>query len=61
MNLNSNWVCIDFGTCNTAAAIQIDGKPHIVTYGNTQFFPTVACVLSNQDIQVCERVFSNRE
>lgn len=48
------WVCIDFGTCNTAAAIQIDGNPHIVTYGNTQFCPTIACVRSNQDIQVCQ-------
>ena len=53
-NSNSNWVCIDFGTCNTAAAIQIDGKPHIVTYGNTQFFPTIACVLPNKEIQVCQ-------
>lgn len=48
------WVCIDFGTCNTAAAIQVDGKPHVVTFGNTQFFPTIACVLPNQDIQVCQ-------
>ena len=53
-SLNNNWVCIDFGTCNTAAAIQIDGKPHVVTYGNTQFFPTIACVLPNKDIQVCQ-------
>lgn len=48
------WVCIDFGTCNTAAAIQIDGKPHVVTYGNTQFFPSIACVFPNKDIQVCQ-------
>lgn len=54
MNLNNNWVCIDFGTCNTTAAIQIDGKPHVVTYGNTQFFPTIACVLPNKEIQVCQ-------
>lgn len=51
--LGNNWVCIDFGTCNTAAAVQIDGKPHVVTYGNTSFFPTIACVLPDQDIQVC--------
>lgn len=54
MSLNNNWVCIDFGTCNTTAAIDIDGKPHVVTYGNTQFFPTIACVLPNKDIQVCQ-------
>ncbi len=53
-NSNCNWVCIDFGTCNTTAAIQIDGKPHVVTYGNTQFFPTIACVLPNREIQVCQ-------
>lgn len=50
---NGNWVCIDFGTCNTAAAIQVDGKPHVVTYGNNQFFPSIACVLPNKEIQVC--------
>lgn len=49
-----SWVCIDFGTCNTAAAILVDGKPHVVTFGNTQFFPSIACVLPNQDIQVCQ-------
>lgn len=48
-----SWVCIDFGTCNTTAAIQIDGHPHVVTYGNNQFFPTIACVLPDHNIQVC--------
>lgn len=49
-----SWMCIDFGTCNTAAAILVDGKPHIVTYGNMQYFPTIACVLQNGNIQVCQ-------
>lgn len=49
-----SWVSIDFGTCNTAAAIEIDGAPHIVSYGNQQFFPTVACVLEDGTIEVCQ-------
>lgn len=56
METNSNkdtWVCIDFGTCNTAAAIDIDGKPHVVSYANSQYFPTVACVMPTGKIKVC--------
>jgi len=49
-----NWVCIDFGTCNSAAAIEIDGAPHIVSYGNQQFFPTIACILDDGSIEVCQ-------
>lgn len=49
-----NWVCIDFGTCNSAAAIEIDGAPHIVSYGNQQFFPSIACVLEDGSIEVCQ-------
>jgi len=49
-----SWVCIDFGTCNTAAAIEIDNAPHVVSYGNQQFFPTVACVLEDGKIEVCQ-------
>lgn len=55
MNSNKNtWVCVDFGTCNTAAAIEIDGKPHVVSYANSQFFPTVACVMPTGKIKVCQ-------
>lgn len=57
METNSNkytWVCIDFGTCNTAAAIDIDGKPHVVSYANSQYFPTVACVMPTGKIKVCQ-------
>ena len=49
-----SWVCIDFGTCNSAAAIEIDGAPHVVSYGNQQFFPSVACVLEDGSIEVCQ-------
>lgn len=49
-----SWICIDFGTCNTAAAIEIDGAPHVVSFGNQQFFPTVACVLDDGSIEVCQ-------
>lgn len=49
-----NWVCIDFGTCNSAAAIEIDGAPHVVSYGNQQFFPSIACVLEDGSIEVCQ-------
>lgn len=55
-----NWICIDFGTCNTAAAIEIDGKPHLVSYGNSQYFPTVACVLPDGNIEVCQNAESLR-
>ena len=54
MATESEWVCVDFGTCNTAAAIEIDGKPHVVSYGNQQYFPTIACVLDNGTIEVCQ-------
>lgn len=54
MAAESEWVCIDFGTCNTAAAIEIDGKPHVVSYSNQQYFPTIACVLDNGSIEVCQ-------
>ena len=50
----SDWVCIDFGTCNTAAAIEIDGSPHVVSYGNQKFFPTIACVLYYGSVEVCQ-------
>ena len=50
----NRWLCIDFGTCNTAAAFLVGGKPHLVTYGNSSFFPTVACVLESGEIQVCQ-------
>ncbi len=50
----SHWLCIDFGTCNTAAAFLVGGKPHLVSYGNSSFFPTVACVLESGEIQVCQ-------
>ena len=49
-----SWVCIDFGTCNTAAAIEIDGTSHVVSHGNQQFFPTIACVLEDGTIEVCQ-------
>ena len=48
----SNWICIDFGTCNSAAAIEIDGAPKLVSPNNLPFFPTVACVLSKDNIVV---------
>lgn len=47
-----NWVSIDFGTCNSAAAIEIDGAPKLVSPNNLPFFPTVACVLSKDNIVV---------
>ena len=56
----SDWVCIDFGTSNTAAAIEIDGAPHIVSYCNDQYFPTVTCVLDNGSIEVCQNAISFR-
>lgn len=56
-----SWVSIDFGTCNTAAAIEIDGAPHIVSYGNQQFFPTVACVLDDGTIEVCQNAEALRQ
>lgn len=49
-----NWVCIDFGMCNSAAAIEVDGKPKLVSSNNTPFFPTVACALSRDKIVVCQ-------
>src|SRR5574344_552871 len=51
---NNNWICIDFDTCNTAAAIIIDNTPHFVTYGNSLSFPTIACVLDDGPIEVCQ-------
>lgn len=54
-NLNKyRWVCIDFGTCNSAAAIEVDGKPHVVQYGNSPYFPTIACVMPQSEILVCQ-------
>lgn len=53
-----NWVCIDFGTCNSAAAIEIDGRPKLVSPNNVPFFPTVACVLSRDKIVVCQNAES---
>ena len=38
-------ICIDYDTCNTTATIELDGKPHLVTYGINWFFPKVASVL----------------
>lgn len=55
-----NWVCIDFGTCNSAAAIEIDGTAHIVTYVNQQFFPSIACVLDDGNIEVCQNAEAYR-
>lgn len=49
-----NWVSIDFGTCNTTAAIEIEGKPHVISNGYMKFFPTVAIVSSTGLIQVCQ-------
>ena len=51
---NNRWVCIDFGTCNSAAAIEVDGKPHVVQYGNSPYFPTIACVMPQSEILVCQ-------
>ena len=54
-NLNKyRWVCIDLGTCNSAAAIEVDGKPHVVQYGNSPYFPTIACVMPQSEILVCQ-------
>lgn len=52
--------CIDFGTSTTAAAILIDGEPHLVRNGNSRCFPTVACVLENGDIEVCDTAMGMR-
>lgn len=56
-----NWVSIDFGTCNTTAAIEIDGKPHIISNGYMKFFPTVAIVSSTGLIQVCQEAEALRK
>lgn len=48
-----NWVCIDFGTCNSAAAIIVDHSPVLVSPNNRSFFPTVACVINKDEIVVC--------
>lgn len=56
-----NWVCIDFGTCNTTAAIEIDGAPHAVSYSNSLLFPTIACVLDNGEIEVCQNAATLRQ
>lgn len=50
----NSWVCIDFGTCNTAAAVLVDGEPHMVGYGHQTWFPTLACVLDDGRIEVCQ-------
>ena len=49
-----NWVCIDFGTSNSAAAIVVDGRPKLVSPNNKSYFPTVACVLGKDKIAVCQ-------
>nr|WP_320039486.1 Hsp70 family protein [uncultured Bacteroides sp.] len=47
------WVCIDFGTTNSAAAIMFEGKPKLVSSGYNEYtFPTIACVIENS-LQVC--------
>ena len=51
----SDWVSIDFGTCNSAAAIAVDGRPKLVSPNNVPFFPTVACVLGKDRIVVCQQ------
>lgn len=49
----SEWVCIDFGTTNSAAAIWMDGKPRLVSSGYNEYtFPTIACVVE-KSLQVC--------
>lgn len=48
-----NWICIDFGTSNSAAAIVVDGRPKLVSPNNRPYFPTVACVLGRDKIAVC--------
>lgn len=56
-NTDERWMCIDFGTCNTAAAIEIDGEPQVVQHGTDRHFPTVACVLPPEaggGIAVCQ-------
>lgn len=49
-----NWVCIDFGTSNSAAAIVVDGRPKLVSPNSKSYFPTVACVLGKDKIAVCQ-------
>ena len=56
-----NWVSIDFGTCNTTAAIEIDGKPHVISNGYMKFFPTVAIVSPTGIIQVCQEAEALRK
>ena len=46
-------MCIDFGTCNSAAAIIVDHSPVLVSPNNLSFFPTVACVINKDEIIVC--------
>lgn len=54
-------LCIDFGTCNTTAAFAVAGKPHVVQYGTSSIFPTVACVMPDGNIQVCGNAEPLRE
>lgn len=58
--IKNNVCCIDFGTSTTAAAILIDGEPHLVRNGNSRCFPTVACVLDNGEIEVCDSAMNMR-
>lgn len=49
-----NNICINLGTYNTTAAIMIDGKPTVVRNGESNSFPTVACVMPDKKILVCQ-------
>lgn len=51
--MDNNLLCIDFGTCNTTAAFAVNGRPHVVQYGTSSIFPTVACAMPDGSIEVC--------
>ena len=55
-----SWISIDFGTCNTAAAIMFGGKPRLVKHGYNSYFPSVACVLDGKHIEVCQNALQYR-
>lgn len=57
---DNNICCIDFGTSTTAATIMINGKPQIVNYGHDNCFSTVACVLPDGKIEVCNGALALR-
>jgi len=49
-----SWVCIDFGTCNSAAAISVGGVPKVVEpFVGIRTFPTIACIPRNNRIVAC--------